>query len=168
MVMPSSSTGFLFPPLSLCFPVRHLFFGFFLCFSPPRPFISVLHFVLLCIMPSLFSFSLVLFHSSPFSSPFSVLSPPIFFLLPPGSSLFFFTFSPPLFSPFSFCPCSLLLFFFLLSRSPHCLVFFFFSVFLPPFFHRLSLAFISQRMLCGAAFGLVMACRGIVAVKHSP
>ena len=33
MVMPSSSTGFLFPPLSLCFPVRHLFWVFFLSFS---------------------------------------------------------------------------------------------------------------------------------------
>jgi len=44
-------------------------------------------------------------------------------------------FSPPLFSPFSFCPCSLLLFFFLLSRSPHCLLLFFsvFSPFLFPF-----------------------------------
>jgi len=37
----------------------------------------------------------------------------------------------------------------------------------PPF-HRLSLAFISQRMACGATSNLVTACRGIVAVKHSP
>jgi len=35
-----------------------------------------------------------------------------------------------------------------------------------PFFHRL--AFISQRMACGATSNLVTACRGIVAVKHSP
>jgi hypothetical protein len=32
--------------------------------------------------------------------------------------------------------------------------FFFFSVFLPPLFHRLSLAFISQRMPCGATFNM--------------
>jgi hypothetical protein len=35
-------------------------------------------------------------------------------------------------------------------------------------FHRFSLAFISQRMACGATSNLVTACRGIVAVKHSP
>ena len=69
------------------------------------------------------------------------------------SSLFFFCLSLPvlyvslfsfLFSQFSFSPPSL------------------------PFFHRLSLAFISQRMACGATSNLVTACRGIVAVKHSP
>ena len=50
----------------------------------------------------------------------------------PSSSTDFF--SPPLFSPFSFCLCSPLLFFFLLSRSPHCLLFFsVFSPFLLPF-----------------------------------
>jgi hypothetical protein len=32
--------------------------------------------------------------------------------------------------------------------------FFFFSVFLPPLFHHLSLAFISQRMPCGATFSM--------------
>jgi len=44
-------------------------------------------------------------------------------------------FSSPLFSPFSFCPCFPLLFFFLLFRSPYCLLFFFylFSPFLLPF-----------------------------------
>ena len=36
----------------------------------------------------------------------------------------------------------------------------------PPF-HRLSLAFISQRMACDATSNLVTACRGIVAMKHS-
>ena len=46
----------------------------------------------------------------------------------PSSSTDFF--SPPLFSPFSFCLCSPLLFFFLLSRSPHCLLLLFLS-FLP-------------------------------------
>ena len=46
----------------------------------------------------------------------------------PSSSTDFF--SPPLFSPFSFCPCSPLLFFFLLSRSPHYLLLLFLS-FLP-------------------------------------
>jgi len=46
----------------------------------------------------------------------------------PSSSTDFL--SPPLFSPFSFCPCSPLLFFFLLSRSPHYLLLFFLS-FLP-------------------------------------
>ena len=76
------------------------------------------------------------------------------------------------------CPRSPLLLFFLLSRSPHCLVLFLFlfSLLLPlcflslsfPFFHCLSLAFISQRMACGAMSNLVTACRGIVAVKHSP
>ena len=43
----------------------------------------------------------------------------------------------------------------------------FLSVVLPPLFHRLSLAFISQRMPCGETFGLVTACRGMVAMKHS-
>jgi len=37
-----------------------------------------------------------------------------------------------------------------------------------PFFIVFSLAFISQRMACGATSNLVTACRGIVAVKHSP
>jgi len=40
----------------------------------------------------------------------------------PSSPIDFF--SPPLFSTFSFCPCSPLLFFFLLSCSPRCLLFF--------------------------------------------
>ncbi|KAJ6897921.1 hypothetical protein NC652_024673 [Populus alba x Populus x berolinensis] len=56
---------------------------------------------------------------------------------------------------------------FLLYRSP-LVFFFFFSCLSSSPFHRLSLAFISQRMPCGAMFGLVMACRGITVVKHSP
>ena len=88
------------------------------------------------------------------------LSP--FVLFPPPATLcflfFFFTFSPPLFSPCSFCPCSPLLFFFLLSGSPHCLIIIFFSpslplfpvyFVLPPslFFRcRTSSGFYSQRM----------------------
>jgi len=48
----------------------------------------------------------------------------------PSSPIDFF--SPPLFSTFSFCPCSPLLFFFLLSCSPRCLLFFVFSPFLFP------------------------------------
>ena len=89
------------------------------------------------------------------------------------------------FFPLFHCP----LCFSLLSRSPLFSLFFFFSClslpvlcvslfsflfsqfsFSPPslpFFHRLSLAFISQRMACGATSNLVTACRGIVAVKHS-
>jgi len=67
-------------------------------------------------------------HLSSLLSPFilffpSVVLPPVLF---PSSSrllsVFFFTFSPPLFSSCSFCPCSPLLFFFILSQSPHYLV----------------------------------------------
>jgi hypothetical protein len=54
------------------------------------------------------------------------------------------------------------LFFSFLCHSP--LVF---PLVSPPF-HRLSLAFISQRMACSAMSNLVTTCRGIVAVKHSP
>jgi len=59
----------------------------------------------------------------PFISVFSLPLCSFSFLLPATLCfLSFFTFSPPLFSPCSFCPCSPLLFFFILSRFPHCLV----------------------------------------------
>ncbi|KAJ6998280.1 hypothetical protein NC653_014468 [Populus alba x Populus x berolinensis] len=68
------------------------------------------------------------------SSLSSLSSPSPTVLFPSFSRLLsvFFTFSPPLFSPCSFYPCSPLLFFFILSRSPHCLVIFFLSFFLLP------------------------------------
>ena len=85
----------------------------FVCFSSGSSGSSffLFLFAVLLAVPSLSSLS------SP--SP-SVLFPsssrllPVFYL--------FFPFSPPLFSPCSFCPCSPLLFFFILSRFPHCLV----------------------------------------------
>ena len=62
-----SSTSFYFCS-SLCIALYHALIVFFFSRSVPH------------------------FHSSPLSSPFSVLSPPVFFLLPPGSSLFLFSF----------------------------------------------------------------------------
>ncbi|KAJ6995485.1 hypothetical protein NC653_018070 [Populus alba x Populus x berolinensis] len=96
----------------------------------------------------------------------SVIVSLCFPVLLPVSLFFFlfslFSFSPSLsrLSPFRYPPLSVFLLSVVLSGL-------FFSVFPPPF-HRLSLAFISQRMPCDATFGLVTACRGIVAVKHSP
>ena len=85
---------------------------------------------------------------------FSSLSPS-FFLLNATSPLCLL--SPPCFLLFTF---HLLCFLSPLSRS--------LSSVSASFIHRLSLAFISQWMPCGVTFGLVTACRGIVAVKHSP
>ena len=127
-VLPSAhpSVSFLYSPCSFFFffwCVCVLLLSFPLC-SFLSPFLSrpLLSFsllsslvpflcVFLCCLSSLcFCFSLLLFHSSPFS--------------------------PSFFSLSSLC---------------------FYHLF-PPFFHRLSLAFISQRMACSATSNLVTAC----------
>ena len=149
-----------------------LFPSFFLCnFLSPR-LLSVFFFV--------------------FSFPFCLLSlssPPLCLCFPPSLSRSLFCFS--LFCCAVLCGCdgewqwlldeeddeltmalavlvwlSPLLYSFL-CRSP--LAFPLLSFSSPLFsFHCLSLAFISQRMACGATSNLVTTCRGIVAVKHSP
>jgi len=148
-----------------------------LCFCSVCFFLLFLFFplCLLTISP-LSHFSYVLINCFPPFFFFTVASP-----LSPFSSVFFLTLSLFVLSFFFFCS---------LSFSPVFLVFplysallsvlisasllfsslrFTFSVFFVPlFFHRLSLAFISQRMACGATSNLVTACRGIVAVKHAP
>jgi len=119
MVMPSSSTGFLFPPLSLCFPVRHLFWVFFFVVQYWCGYDGEWQWLLDEEDDELTMALAVLVRLSPFLFSFLCRSPLVF---PPVS---------------------------------------------PPF-HRLSLAFISQRMACDATSNLVTACRGIVAMKHSP
>jgi hypothetical protein len=119
MVMPSSSTGFLFPPLSLYFLVRHLFWVFFPVVQCWCGCVGEWQWLLDEEDDELTMALAVLVRHSPLFFSFLCHSPLVFPLV-----------SPP--------------------------------------FHRLSLAFISQRMACSAMSNLVTACRGIVAVKHSP
>ena len=138
-----------------------------------------------------FAFSLLsLFLLTPSASLFSLFFPSISLPSPLFSLVFspahlcfsplhsppcvFFPFSFVVLSPFSGQSPSCFLFFSSLvlfpfsGQSPSCFLFFSSLVLFSPLFYRLSLTFISQRMSCGATFSLVMACRGIVAVKHSP
>jgi len=136
-----------------------LFFLFFLQFLPFR-LCLLLPPGILCffLFPSPFLFLSSLSFASLRSPPvylsfcsFQKISHPLF--LSPYAAQF--SFMSPYVSFYS--PC-----------SPPFSFFFFFCLSAPLVFHHLSLAFISQRMPCGATFGLVTTCRGIVAVKHSP
>jgi len=143
-----------------------LLFCFYILVRPSLCF-SLLHFPLCSLLCSSFS-SLVL----PCSFLCRVFSPTSLILL---SSLFCSLsrcFSPLYISPslFSFSSVSFPLQCFcpLVFSSLFSPLFSFSAVSFPPPFHHLSLAFISQRMACGATSNLVTACRGIVAVKNSP
>jgi len=159
-----------FGPLSSPF---RLFFFWFLWFFL---FFLFLFSVLLAV-PSLSSLSSpspwysLFFFSVPLPFSVSLLSILCFLTLSPCLSLFsFFSKDFPPSVSFSLCYPVLLhvsLCFFLFSLFSSLLVLFFSCLFAPLVFHHLSLAFISQRMPCGATFGLVTTCRGIVAVKHS-